>query len=163
MTIQNRNYILGALPTAVLIIGSGLVYSIPTNPHSVLEDGEKCTQCHPEKPSSQPGPVYTFQKIRMRDNFTEVCTACHEYGERSHPTDIEIDFDVPADLPVFYGKVTCATCHYPHGESKSETRYVSASALNKLGSIFSRKKSFKTYFLRRENTDGELCLACHNR
>ncbi len=128
--------------------------------HKDLLYPEKCLECHTEKPASNPGEICTGKKSApIKNNVTEMCTSCHDYGDRSHPTDVEVDFNVPGDLPIMNGRITCVTCHYPHANCESEHRFISVSILE---NIFSGGGKYKTYFLRRSNAHGELCLACHN-
>ncbi|MBI5187782.1 MAG: hypothetical protein HZA07_01735 [Nitrospirae bacterium] len=143
----------------VIIIGL-LTDTVYADSHKELRDQSKCADCHLEKPQVLPSEICTFMNIPIKDTVTEMCTKCHEYGERSHPTDKAVDFPVPPDLPLKDGKITCVTCHYPHAKFESDRRYISTSLL---GSLFSREKKHKTYFLRRPNTNGELCMACHEK
>jgi hypothetical protein len=127
--------------------------------HKDLRDPAKCMECHTEKPEVPPGEICTGKiTAPIKDDVTNLCTKCHEYGERSHPTDVLVDFAVPSDLPLKDNNVTCVTCHYPHNACESEHRYISSSLF---GGFFSKGKKHKTYFLRRTNANGELCLACH--
>ncbi|MFC1553595.1 hypothetical protein ACFL7D_03075 [candidate division KSB1 bacterium] len=163
MKIHYSKYLKVILPIFVVLLLVGLGFTKADNPHKELSNPEKCTNCHVEKPDMEPGEVYTFKQVPLKENITEFCTECHEYGERSHPTDIEATFEVPEDLPTMGNYVTCSTCHYPHGSWESDKRYVSSNALNKLGGLFSRKKTYQTFFLRRANSSGELCLTCHTK
>lgn len=163
--LKNYNWI---IVLSIGILSSvGYLYSKDENPHGVLNKpnnnsgNASCVNCHIESPENAPGEIYTFQKPPIRENITEACSACHEYGERSHPTDIETEMEIPVDLPLFNGRITCATCHYPHGSYTSSERYSASNALTKIGGFFSQKKSYRTYFLRRSNAKGELCLVCH--
>ncbi len=92
-----------------------------------------------------------------------MCTECHGYGEESHPTDLHPEFSIPKDPPLKDDKITCLTCHLPHNEYYSDRRWVSSSGMSKFAGIFGRKKKHRTYFLRRNNSQGELCLACHKK
>jgi hypothetical protein len=134
-------------------------YADGRNSHEALMDTAKCEGCHVGKPNAHPEEIYSGKKdAQIKDNVTTMCKECHEYGERSHPTDVEVDFAVPADLPLKNNRITCATCHYPHSASESDRRYISSSFI---GGFFSKGEKHKTFFLRRMNVNGELCLACH--
>lgn len=127
--------------------------------HKDLRDPDKCAECHIEKPEVTPEEICTGKKhAPIKDDVTKTCTKCHEYGERSHPTDVVVDFAVPPDLPLKDNKVTCVTCHYPHSACESEHQFISSGLF---GGFFSKGKKHKTYFLRRTNARGELCLTCH--
>jgi hypothetical protein len=67
------------------------------------------------------------------------CNRCHGEEGPSHKTGIPAKTNVPAILPLSPdGKITCATCHFMHGED------------NRFGA-----------FLRIDNHRGKLCLTCH--
>ncbi len=143
---------------------SSIFRVIKGNPHEELNDPSGCTNCHIEKPQFLPGKISALKTAPLKDNVTEMCTTCHEYGKTSHPTDETANFTVPADLPLKDNKITCATCHYPHGRWESSRRYVPSSLLDRLlpgREKHKRGEKFKTYFLRRPNENGELCQACH--
>lgn len=142
-----------------IIIGL-LTDTVYADSHKDLRDMAKCSACHLETPQLLPAEICANMNVPVKDNVTGMCTSCHGYGERSHPTDVVVDFPVPLDLPLKNNKITCVTCHYPHGKDESDRRYISTSFL---GWLFSREKKHKTYFLRRPNTNGELCMACHEK
>ena len=150
------------LITTMLVI-TQLVFSLTKGPHEEWISSDACLDCHSERPEMKPREIYTYRNVPLKTDITEMCTECHEYGERSHPTDMAVDFEVPVDLPLRNGKVTCVTCHYPHGSPESDQKYVSSNALSKLGSFVVKKKKYKTYYLRRLNTKGRLCLTCHKK
>ena len=68
----------------------------------------------------------------------ERCTACHDEGP-SHRTGLPPRKPVPDALPLSdSGLITCATCHFMHGE----------------------RDPFGD-FVRLDNSRGGLCLTCH--
>lgn len=151
------------IPVVAVLLSAQLVSSWNGGPHDELNNPAKCVDCHEVQPEEMPAKVYMFKNLPIRDNVTEACTSCHEQEYRSHPTDIEAGFEVPPDLPLKDGKITCYTCHYPHGDYESNTQYLSTSALSRLGSLFSGKSKHKTSFLRKTNSKGQLCLTCHTK
>ncbi len=43
---------------------------------------------------------------------TPQCSGCHTPSDLfSHPVDVVPSFEIPADFPLFGGRLTCATCH----------------------------------------------------
>jgi hypothetical protein len=66
------------------------------------------------------------------------CMACHGDEGPSHKTGVEPTKPVPDALPLTEGKVTCATCHFMHGEGDRSDD-----------------------FCRIDNRRGALCLSCH--
>lgn len=137
----------------LLLTGANLLFS-RDNPHAELEDPAKCGTCHAGEPS---------QGKELTKSANELCFECHDHGDVTHPLEIPQTLTCPPDLPLDpEGKVYCMTCHVAHGEWESSRPWVSSSALGGFGRLFGRKKKHKTYFLRRNNSKGDLCLCCHN-
>ncbi len=68
--------------------------------HAVAE--VSCSDCH----QLHQGPR---QKV-ARDEISDLCFKCH--------TAVETTFNLPSHHPVKEGKMTCASCHDPHGTSQ---------------------------------------------
>jgi len=87
----------------------------------------QCINCHLVGDGNTLGP--------LRDHLSALCLNCHpdRIAPREHAVDVVPKQSVN-DLPLFEGKITCATCHDPH--------------VNLLGTM-----------LRKEGT--QLCLSCH--
>ncbi len=131
------------------------------DPHAVLSDPERCGQCHVEVPG--PG---TPRPYRFRKDIVSLCLGCHQDKELSslHPVDIRPGGRVPADLPLDeHHTITCATCHDPHGPAEADEPYVPEPIARRLWSVLQGRKAHRTYFLRRRNDRGQLCLGCHER
>jgi hypothetical protein len=78
-------------------------------------------------------------RVLLVPNLEATCNRCHGSEGPSHKTGMKATTRVPAELPLDAGGiVTCATCHFMHGES------------NAFGD-----------FLRIDNRRGKLCLSCH--
>jgi len=78
-------------------------------------------------------------RSRLVPDIDERCRACHDDEGPSHRTGIPPRKPVPDTLPLSGGGlITCATCHFVHGER------------NPFGD-----------FVRRDNSRGGLCLTCH--
>lgn len=69
-----------------------------------------CLDCHKEKDSKE-----------LRSGINELCLKCHPLStQRDHPVDIKGSI-IPDNLPLDReGKITCITCHEPHGKTKEE-------------------------------------------
>jgi hypothetical protein len=126
------------------------------DPHPFLVS-EDCLQCHETRPDGRPGTDAQGTKLK---EILPVCLSCHPQEEGLHPVGMRPDFTVPPDLRLDVGGViSCVTCHRAHGERYSRYRYASESLLKRLFGGSAGK--YKTYYLRRANAGGELCLACH--
>jgi predicted CXXCH cytochrome family protein len=97
-----------------------------------------CRICHTADRaalSSNPARARTL----LLPNLEATCNRCHGSEGPSHKTGMKATTKVPAELPLDPGgTVTCATCHFLHGEN------------NQFGD-----------FLRIDNRRGKLCLSCH--
>lgn len=127
------------------------------DPHPFLE-GDGCLSCHEQTPAGKPGTGGAGTRLKK---LLPVCLGCHPGEEDLHPVGVEPDFEVPTDLLLAVdGTVSCITCHRAHGERYGRHRWVSVSPLKRL--FGGSGERYKTYYLRRANPSGELCLACHH-
>jgi hypothetical protein len=125
--------------------------------------GAVCEECHGSKPEafkaeSSLGTIPKWDEYK--GDGTVMCLACHDIETAAHPmTEASIDFAVPPDLPLTEEKtLTCMTCHYLHGSLKSDRPWASVSFMDRMSGS---DRMRKTYVLRRNNSNGELCLVCH--
>lgn len=122
-----------------------------------------CDECHAKTPVL-PGGLLTSKNYpsvasELKQDGVAMCKHCHDTAQ-GHRVGVDIDFPVPADLPLNGGNaITCLTCHYVHGSLDSDRPQASVSFLDRLLNAERLRKSF---LLRRNNTGGELCLTCHN-
>ncbi len=130
-------------------------------PHAALADPERCGRCHVEVP----GPD-TPRPYRFRRDIVSLCLECHRDKDLSslHPVDIRPGTRIPPDLPLDeQGTMTCATCHDPHSPAEADEPYVAEPIARRLLSMLGKGRRHRTYFLRRRNDRGQLCLGCHDR
>lgn len=81
----------------------------------------------------------TNARSALIPNLEARCLACHGGEGPSHKTGVRPRGLVPASLPLSSeGLVTCATCHFVHGEGERSRNYQ-----------------------RIDNRRGQLCLTCH--
>ncbi len=134
------------------------------NPHELknLVGKSECTRCHQQTPALVPAYHTRSALPRMdefREDLTAMCVTCHEVRKESHPLDVYPKFTVPADLPLTgKGGISCCTCHYTHGSLKSSSLACSVSFLERM---FGSDRMKKSFLLRRNNSKGGLCNACH--
>lgn len=137
-----------------------------SNPHTVNKHISRttCTDCHIETPALKDESILNSKNLpvdlsRFSQDGVAMCSTCHNPNQ-GHKVGLNIDFPVPADLPLNADNdITCLTCHYTHGRLDSDRPQASHSFMDRLMNAERLKKSF---LLRRNNSDGELCLTCHN-
>jgi len=170
MTIR---HILSALTVSILLLFLGyhswvLSAEGKENPHEIKgqQAVEYCQACHLEKPgiytlASSIAVVPDSQKFQAGMDGTSMCVECHNQSEQSHEVGGDkIDFPVPADLPLSAeNTLTCMTCHFMHGGLSSDRPWASVSFMDQLTG---HERLHKSYLLRRNNSNGELCLVCHS-
>ncbi len=158
----------------IFLYAFGLLVTIPAqsadpaNPHEITgqKPAEYCVACHLQPPSvyektSSQGIVPQWADFRTDIDGNSLCTTCHTQAEAGHEVGGEaLDFTVPADLPLSAdSKLSCVTCHYMHGSLSSERPWASVSLMDKM---LNHERMHKSYLLRRNNSNGELCLVCHD-
>ncbi len=153
--------VLGSLPWIVAAEDKG-------NPHEIngRQPVEYCQACHLQAPATYNLPssiaiVADASQFQPDMDGTRMCVECHNQSEQSHEVGGDkIDFPVPADLPLSAeNTLTCMTCHFMHGSLTSDRPWASVSFMDKLTG---HERLHKSYLLRRNNNNGELCLVCHS-
>ncbi len=136
------------------------------NPHVVSrqDNPSSCTVCHDSAPKLKDDSIVNSKNPpvdlnRFRLNGVAMCSSCHD-PRWVHKTGVNADFPVPADLPLNQdNEITCLTCHYTHGRLDSDRPQASFSFMDRL---VNAERLHKSFLLRRNNSNGELCLICHN-
>ncbi|MEQ1637503.1 MAG: hypothetical protein ABL903_12505 [Methylococcales bacterium] len=163
ITLKKR--ILTAVAFPVLLC-SVIANSAAENPHLVSKNikATACNSCHVVEPENS-----TVDLLETKNTHTDLtkftqdgiamCSTCHNPDD-GHKVNLKLDFEIPADMPV--GKkntISCLTCHYTHGNLSSNRPQASFSFMDRL---VDAERLHKSFLLRRNNTDGELCLICHS-
>ncbi|HTQ48499.1 MAG TPA: cytochrome c3 family protein [Polyangiaceae bacterium] len=105
------------------------------SPHRADAD---CTLCHRGEAAALARDPVAARGLLVPD-LEARCMGCHSAEGPSHRTGVRPRGAVPASLPLSSdGLITCATCHFVHGEGE-------------------RKLSYE----RIDNRRGQLCLTCH--
>ncbi len=165
MQKQNFNYKVTLIPFYAILLLVSAASAETEHPHTISNSSNtaSCTQCHKAMPvSDKDGTLETRNNPVDRDSFnqdgTAMCSACHNPDD-GHKVGLKLDFQAPADLPLdAKNKMTCLTCHYTHGSLTTERPQASFSFMDRL---FDAERLHKSFLLRRNNADGELCLTCH--
>jgi hypothetical protein len=159
---------------AVALAGAGLLAQepgLPPNPHEPLNSAAACPGCH----SYWKNPLGKLEIMpgEFVGSIPEKCWVCHpqERLGRSHPIDVdpaESDpvVEVPEEIPLESGRVSCGSCHVPHGEQLSTARsFPKQEPFVTLGEGETEIHYYKTYFLRIPGDPVQgftpLCHSCH--
>ncbi len=135
---------------------------IQTHPYTTSND--QCNKCHEVYKTTGANGSYIVFVEDSHKLMTYACIKCHLQGNADHPIMIVASFPVPRDLPLSQdNEVTCITCHNPHLQRYSNHPWLQRSFMTIISDFISRKKQYKTFFLRRNNSNRELCLSCHHR
>jgi hypothetical protein len=161
--MKTKNYLILSFMLLGLV-GAGRGFA--DNPHELSPQNQAadCISCHVEKPQT----INTAELLNSKNHKADpaaykadgiaMCSGCHD-ADDGHKVGLKLDFEVPADLPLGRkNKLTCLTCHYTHGSLSSARPQASSSFIDR---IVDAERLHKSYLLRRNNADGELCLTCH--
>ena len=112
-------------------------------------DRQACVVCHA-------GDKDTGRFADLTRSCDANCVHCHKDRDQHHPVGPEKD---RVNLPLLgANKVACITCHdlkiarYDVRSWKSQSLF---------GRLFQRQKTYKTYYLRVNNSAGDMCRTCH--
>ena len=135
--VHDRRVFAGGL----LILGALL--AVPSRARSAPQDAHRpeadCRFCHATAAAATLRQDPAVARTLLPQDLDARCAACHNPLDASHKTGVTPKNSVPASLPLSAGgQVTCATCHFMHGEN------------NAFGD-----------FVRVDNRRGGLCLTCH--
>jgi hypothetical protein len=157
------------VPAAVPLLLAALLAlaAVPTpgaarpNPHEFMNDAARCGDCHEQTPVRGKDDYST---VTFKDTIVSLCSKCHqdESYREEHPLELRPESAVPEDLHLDNAyTLTCATCHNVHGPHEADRPYVPRRFWEKTLDLVRRPTRYPTYFLRRPNETGGLCLACH--
>jgi hypothetical protein len=152
--------------TSGLLLLCALNVQAADNPHTISTTSKpvECTGCHvTEIHYDQADLLNTknkkFDSLAFSKDGVALCTDCHN-ADDGHKVGLKLDFEIPADMPLNKkNALSCLTCHYTHGNLVSDRPQASFSTMDRL---LNADRLHKSFLLRRNNVDGELCLICHN-
>jgi len=138
---------------------------LPPSPHQSMNEAAACAGCH----AYYSGALDPHEFIVA---IPEKCWECHSQEKlgRTHPIGVDprrsaAKVEIPGELPLEDGKVSCGSCHEPHMAFLSMTKAFPGQEVT-----FHQKGGraeiswYKTLFLRKSDpVKGfePLCLACH--
>jgi formate-dependent nitrite reductase cytochrome c552 subunit len=169
VTQERRNQRKDALklPVAVCcLLLSAFLAQAAENPHAVsaTDKSSACTSCHTTETHYDKTDLLNIKNNNVdmtafNNDGVAMCSGCHD-AEEGHKIGLELDFEIPADMPLNKkNALSCLTCHYTHGNLASDRPQASFSFLDQ---VLNADRLHKSFLLRRNNVDGELCLICHN-
>ncbi len=137
----------------------------PTNPHQIFSGAEACVGCHAYFGGTMDPHSFVVEIL-------EICMKCHTQTKLglSHPVGVDpsrspTTIDVPAELPLEDGKVSCGSCHNPHMAFLSRTRAYQDQPVTYLQQEGRTQTAwYKTIYLRMSDPIKgfePLCVACH--
>lgn len=136
------------------------------NPHTVsaANTSSACTRCHAAEIHYDKTDLLNTKNnhadlAALNNDGVAICSGCHK-AEEGHKVGLKLDFEIPADMPLNRrNALSCLTCHYTHGSLESARPQASFSFMDRM---VDAERLHKSFLLRRNNVDGELCLICHN-
>ena len=124
-------------PLALVVLLAAAIAHARAHGDDVHHAPDRCEACHTADAATlhaDPAPAARL----LAPDLEARCAACHGDEGPSHQTGVPPKPPPPSGLPLADGRISCATCHYMHGES------------NTFGD-----------FVRLDNRRGGLCLTCH--
>jgi hypothetical protein len=111
-----------------------------------------CMACHP---SDKDKP----KLVEPTRSCDANCLRCHKDTEKHHPVGPEVEEKDKVSLPLLgINKVACIGCP-DLKTTQTDTRSWKAQSL--FARLFQGQPRYKTYYLRINNSDGQLCKTCH--
>lgn len=135
------------------------------DPHAFMNADGTCLECHDTYRGDLDPHAFVV-------SITETCRTCHakEKLGRSHPVNVDprygrADVEVPEELPLEEGLVSCGSCHNPHASYVSRTKAFDKEVASYVGIENGVEVNYyKTYYLRISDPVAgitPLCSGCH--
>jgi hypothetical protein len=149
---QGLRWVLAALTT---VLGLGAVWAQDAQTLKIMpwsSQPETCLACHPKDKGTS--------KLAQPTQSCDVnCRRCHEDMDKHHPVGPAVEEKDKVGLPLLgRNQVSCISCHDLKTASQDRRSWKSQSLYARL---FQGQTSYKTYYLRVNNSDGKLCKICH--
>ena len=87
------------------------------------QDHSQCTNCHTQGVSDNQAIMAT-----IRPALPQLCINCHQarLDQGEHAINLTPVTATPKSLPLLKGRVSCTTCHDPHGKLPAQLRLEAA-------------------------------------
>ena len=131
--------------------------------HIYGRDKDNCDKCHDVRKTADTKVSVVVFLSNSEVLQTANCMKCHPRSHGDHPVLIQTSLPIPRDLPLSRNyEITCMTCHNTHYLRYSDRPWIPRSYKDTFIDFVEGKKVYKTYYLRRNNSENELCIACHS-
>ena len=99
-----------------------LLYALATN--TFAQGHSQCTACHSQGVSDDTAVMAT-----IRPELPQLCIDCHQdrVAAGEHIINVTPVTAHPASLPLVNGRVSCTSCHDPHGKQAAQLRMDAAT------------------------------------
>jgi hypothetical protein len=154
--------------SGMMLLFALTAHSAGSNPHIVSKQTSQsgCAGCHINTPKLKDNAILNTDKYpvdlsRFKQDGVTMCLSCHPRDHVHADVSEKIDFPVLTDMPLGdnHGHI-CLTCHYRHGPLDNQQPRANVTFIDHL---FDTERLHKSYLLRRDNSEGGLCLTCHNQ
>lgn len=124
-------------------------------PEARMREGMKrpaCLTCHP-------GEKDRAKLVDLSRCCDAHCQRCHGEMNKHHPVGTDVTETDKVSLPLLgKNRVGCISCHDSTTPAIDSRSWKSQSLFS---TVFQSQRTYKTYYLRINNTSGKLCKACH--
>ncbi len=145
-------FLYGSLAMLVL---AGVAWAVDAETVKVMpwvRQPETCLACHAKDKGSR-------KLAEPMDSCDANCQRCHKDMEKHHTVGQVLEDKGKISLPLLSGnKVACISCHDLR-TPRTDRRSWKAQSL--YARLFEGQSTYKTYYLRVNNSDGKLCRICH--
>lgn len=161
------NSLLNTVGLVLLLLLSVTVQATGSNPHIVNKQTPQsgCTDCHIKTPELKDDNNLNTNGLpvdisQFKQDGGAICISCHPRDHIHANVSGKVVFSLPPDMPIGQNQThICQTCHYSHGKLESNKPYAN---VNFIDYVFDTEFMHKSFLLRRDNSEGGLCLTCHN-
>ncbi|MBN2041447.1 MAG: hypothetical protein JW864_15515 [Spirochaetes bacterium] len=123
-----------------------------TEIHRLTELNKLCKDCHKKT------DIHVTVD-NPPDACAFLCISCHGEIGNHHSINIKMNEKLPDSINLTSKKrLTCRTCHNITLKRYGDKSWKAESMFEK---IFKSKDKYKTYFLIKNNSNGQLCKTCH--
>jgi len=144
--------------TCLLVVGAAIatvVFLWASSGKGVHQFEGNCNLCH----VGLKDPTILIREIDY------LCLSCHpDNAGRSHPSNIVPTQNLPAQYPLFQGKMVCTSCHFPHHRLGGPDQTASAASATPVAPVAPATSRFITpgpYMLRASGMGKVFCFSCH--